>query len=141
MSDNEDDDLPGKLKIRLSIQKSHKLRQLILAKNVKPAVVVRKVSFEKFYDMDRDSELGKGAFAVVRKCTQKDTGKSPSFRLLRFQKRKRGTHLAYFQHIIAARNLNYGITEICSIFQLCHNSNFPLLKYASNMPFCAALKE
>jgi len=47
MSDNEDDDLP---------------------------VVVRKVSFEKFYDMDRDSELGKGAFAVVRKCTQKETG-------------------------------------------------------------------
>ena len=75
MSDNEDDDLPGRLKIRLYIQKLHKLRQLILAKNVKPAVVVRKVSFEKFYDMDRDSELGKGAFAVVRKCTQKDTGK------------------------------------------------------------------
>ena len=51
------------------------MRHLNSAKNVKPAVVVRKVSFEKFYDMDRDSELGKGAFAVVRKCRQKDTGK------------------------------------------------------------------
>ena len=33
---------------------------------------------------------------------------------------------------------------ICSIFQLYHNSNFPLLKYASNVPcfmqVCAALK-
>ena len=30
---------------------------------------------------------------------------------------KRGTDLAYFKHILAAGNLNYGITEICSIFR------------------------
>ena len=100
MSDNEDDDLPGKLKIRSSIQKSYKLRQ---PKNVKPAVVVRKVAFEKFYDMDRDSELGKGAFAVVRKCTQKDTGKSPSFRLLRFQKALSAAHTWHISSIFLQR--------------------------------------
>ena len=36
---------------------------------------------------------------------------------------KRGTHLAYFKHIIAAGNLNYGITEICCI-NLCRASYF-----------------
>ena len=43
---------------------------------------------------------------------------------------KQGTDLAYFKHIFAAGNLNYGITEICCIFKLYHNSNFPLQKYA-----------
>ena len=53
---------------------------------------------------------------------------------------KGGTDLAYFKHIFAAGNLNYGITEICSIFQLYHNSNFPLQKYAWNVPsVCLAL--
>ena len=46
----------------------------------------------------------------------------------------RGTHLAHLKHIWEAGNLNYGITEICCIFQTYHDSNFPLLKYASNMP-------
>ena len=38
--------------------------------------------------------------------------------------------------------MNYGITEICSIFQLYHNSNFPLQKYACVMPnVCPALSK
>ena len=35
---------------------------------------------------------------------------------LKFLDLKRGTHLADFQHILTAGNLNYGKTEICSIF-------------------------
>ena len=53
---------------------------------------------------------------------------------------KRGTDFAHLKHIWVVGNLNYGMSEICSIFQLYHNSNFLLLKYASNMPnVCCAL--
>ena len=53
---------------------------------------------------------------------------------------KRGTHLAYFEHIIAVGNLDYGITAICCIFKLYHNSNFLPQKYARNKPnVCRAL--
>lgn len=39
-----------------------------------------------------------------------------------------------FQLKYAAGNLNYGITEICSIFQSYHISNFPLYISPWNMP-------
>ena len=43
--------------------------------------------------------------------------------------------------VFAAGNLNYALTEKCSIFQLYHNSNFPLQKYACVMPnVCRALR-
>ena len=46
---------------------------------------------------------------------------------------KRGTDLTHLKHIWVAGNLNYGMSEICSIFHLYHNSNYLLLKYASNV--------
>ena len=51
---------------------------------------------------------------------------------------QRGTHLA-LKHITVAGSLNYGMSEICNIFQLYYNLNFPLLKYASNeLSLCRA---
>ena len=42
---------------------------------------------------------------------------------------KRIIDLAHFEAYLRSKNLNYGGTEICCIFQTHHNSNFPLLKY------------
>ena len=66
----------------------------------------------------------KGFLCIFLKILAKDMGKP----LVPAVPRHMG-HLGH-PNIFPARNLNYGITQICCIFQFYHNSNFPLQKYA-----------